>query len=55
MTVRKAQRQSGVFEQARSNIETIANNIYYAIALSNHLTKINELGHSNAVVTLDEL
>jgi len=55
MTVRKAQRQSGVFEQARSSIETIANNIYYAIALSNHLTKVNELGHSNVVVTLDEL
>ena len=36
-----ARQRGGPFEVARSNVEIIANNLYYSLTLNNHLMKIH--------------
>lgn len=54
MAVNASHRQRDLFEQAKSNIEIVANSMYYSIALSNHLMKLDD-PTAQFVVTLDEL
>lgn len=54
MTLSLATRQRGPFERARSNVETIANNLYYSLALNNHLIKLRGMP-SPISITIDDL
>ena len=40
MTLSLATRQKGPFEKARSNVETIANNLYYSLTLNTYILKL---------------
>ncbi len=54
MAANTSQRQTDLFERAKSNIEIVANSVYYSIALSKHLMKLDD-PTAPFVVTLDEL
>jgi hypothetical protein len=54
MTLSLATRQRGPFERARSNVETIANNLYYSLALNNHLIKLRDMPLPTSI-TIDDL
>ena len=40
MTLSLATRQKGPFEKARSNVETVANNLYYSLTLNTYIIKL---------------
>lgn len=40
MTLSLATRQKGPFEKARSNVEMIANNLYYSLTLNTYILKL---------------
>lgn len=54
MSTNTAQKQKGPFNQAKDNMEIVANSIYYAMALSEHLMKLND-PELPMIVTFDEL
>jgi hypothetical protein len=43
MTLSLATRPKGPFERARSNVETIANNLYYSLTLNNYILKLQSM------------
>ena len=54
MPTKTPQKQKGLFNQAKDNMEIVANSIYYAIALSEHLMKLDDT-ELPMIVTFDEL
>jgi hypothetical protein len=54
MSSNAVQKQKGPLNQAKDNMEIIANSLYYAMALSEHLMKLED-PDLPMVVTFDEL
>lgn len=54
MPTKTPQKQKGLFNQAKDNMEIVANSIYYAIALNEHLMKLDD-PELPMIVTFDEL
>jgi len=54
MPTKTPQKQKGPFNQAKDNMEIVANSIYYAIALNEHLMKLDD-PELPMIVTFDEL
>lgn len=54
MTVSLSTKPKGPFERAKSNIETIANNLYYSLTLNNYILKLQSMPLPTSI-TIDEL
>lgn len=54
MTVSLSIKSKGPFERAKSNIETIANNLYYSLTLNNYILKLQNMPLP-IQITIDEL
>lgn len=54
MTLSLTTKQKGPFENARSNIESIASNLYYALTLNNYLLKLQSMPLP-LQITIDDL
>jgi hypothetical protein len=54
MTVSLSIKPKGPFERAKSNVETIANNLYYSLTLNNYILKLQNMPLP-IQITIDEL
>lgn len=54
MTVSLSTKPKGPFERSKSNIETIANNLYYSLTLNNYILKLKNMPLP-IQITIDEL
>lgn len=54
MTLSLTTRQKGPFESARSNIESIASNLYYTLTLNNYILKLQSMPLP-LQITIDDL
>ena len=54
MTLSLTTRQRGPLELAQSNLEKIASNIYYSLALNNHVLKLQKMPLPISI-TMDDL
>ncbi len=54
MTVSLSTKPKGPFERAKSNVEIIANNLYYSLTLNNYILKLQNMPLP-IQITIDEL
>lgn len=54
MMVSLATRKKGPFEKAKSNVETIASNLYYSLTLNNYILKLTSMPLP-LNITIDEI
>ncbi len=54
MAMSLSTKPKGPLERAKSNIETIANNLYYSLTLNNYILKLQSMPLPTSI-TIDEL